>query len=224
MKKLSISIYINVVRILSFLFLLKELLFDNYYLSFLYGIGLFIVIIFNFRKYKYSFYIENFFYLLIFTYEFNTLYISPIWDTLMHAITGYLFCFFILFCYQKKKIKLSPFFLSLFSFSFSLMIGVMFELHENTMDKLFLRDMQKDMIINDIHTVRFKDNLSKFNRFYEIDKTIIYYEKNGEVFDFVIENGYLDIGLNDTMKDLYVNFIGSFLASSSIYFKRKYMK
>ena len=225
MRKIDKFIYITLVRILSFIFLVKELLFNDYYISLVYILGFIMIIIFKFRKNKFSFYIENFIYLLIFTYEFNGLYNNiPFWDTLMHSITGFFFCFFPLYIYKKRKFKLSLFMLSLFCFSFSLIIGVMFELHEYTMDKLFSRDMQKDMLINEIHTVRFKDNISEFNHFLEIDKTIIYYKKNGEVFDFVIENGYLDIGLNDTMKDLYVNFIGSFLASASIYFKRKYIR
>lgn len=40
----------------------------------------------------------------------------------------------------------------------------------------------------------------------DIDKTIIY-DKEGNILQ-VIENGYLDIGINDTMKDLFVNFVG----------------
>ena len=40
--------------------------------------------------------------------------------------------------------------------------------------------------------------------------------KDGSVT--TIENGYLDIGLIDTMKDLFVNFLGRwFLASSTFY-------
>ena len=40
----------------------------------------------------------------------------------------------------------------------------------------------------------------------EIEKTEIY-SKDGTVT--TIENGYLDIGIYDTMKDLFVNFIGA---------------
>lgn len=49
----------------------------------------------------------------------------------------------------------------------------------------------------------------------DIIKTQIY-SKDGSVT--TIENGYLDIGLIDTMKDLFVNFLGRwFLASSAFY-------
>ena len=44
----------------------------------------------------------------------------------------------------------------------------------------------------------------------DINKTIIYSGDNKET---VIQNGYLDIGINDTMKDLIVNFIGAIVFS-----------
>ena len=43
----------------------------------------------------------------------------------------------------------------------------------------------------------------------DISKTILYDKKGNELA--VIEAGYLDIGLNDTMGDLLVSFIGAFL-------------
>ena len=44
----------------------------------------------------------------------------------------------------------------------------------------------------------------------DIEKTEIY-SKDGTVL--TIEKGYLDIGLIDTMKDLFVNFIGAIVFS-----------
>ena len=44
-----------------------------------------------------------------------------------------------------------------------------------------------------------------------INKTEIYSENNNKIT--TIENGYLDIGINDTMKDLIVNFIGALVFS-----------
>ena len=43
-----------------------------------------------------------------------------------------------------------------------------------------------------------------------IKYTVIYSEDNeGKMNETIIPNGYLDIGINDTMKDLMVNFIGA---------------
>ena len=44
----------------------------------------------------------------------------------------------------------------------------------------------------------------------DIEKTQIY-TKDGNIT--IIENGYLDIGIIDTMKDLFVNFIGAIVFS-----------
>ena len=61
-------------------------------------------------------------------------------------------------------------------------------------------DMQKDTVIYKINSVKFDPN--KENKVYtiDIDSVVI----NGEEW-----NGYLDIGLIDTMKDLIVNAIGA---------------
>ena len=48
-----------------------------------------------------------------------------------------------------------------------------------------------------------------------IGKTVIYDEQNNEIA--VIDGGYLDIGINDTIKDLFVNFIGALVFSIFAY-------
>ena len=47
---------------------------------------------------------------------------------------------------------------------------------------------------------------------YNIENTTIYYNENGNLKNYTIQ-GYLDIGLNDTMEDLLVNFIGTSIFS-----------
>ena len=141
----------------------------------------------------------------------------------MHASTGFISCIFILICFKfYKKIKV-PFLIAFFSFCFSLTVGLVFELYEYSIDNIFYKDMQKDMIINNISTVKLKDkdDLIKINNIY---KTIIYYKDKNELKEIEIKNGYLDIGINDTMKDLYVNFIGSVMGSLYVYFCLKEKK
>ena len=91
------------------------------------------------------------------------------------------------------------------SFCFSMTIGVLWEFFEFGMDTLFLLDMQKDTVISQISTTYLaptKQNLRVLLP--EIVQTTI----NGQVMDI---EGYLDIGLIDTMEDLIVNFIGAFI-------------
>jgi hypothetical protein len=77
------------------------------------------------------------------------------------------------------------------------------------MDTLTLGDMQRDTIVGGFgSTFLNPDKLNSVIYVEEIEKTLIY-TKNG-----VIEiDGYLDIGLIDTIKDMFVNFIGAFIFS-----------
>ena len=99
----------------------------------------------------------------------------------------------------KFKFQLSPFFLAVVAFCFSMTIGVLWEFFEFGMDIFFNMDMQKDTIINEINSVVLTPDGS-IGQIYDINNVII----NGNDLGL---NGYLDIGLFDTMKDLLVNFI-----------------
>ena len=139
----------------------------------------------------------------------------PYWDTILHTINGFLaagvgFSTIDLLNKNVDSIKLSPAFLALLSFCFSMTIGVLWEFCEYGADKILKVDMQKDRIINTISSVKLnpkKENVPIIIT--DIDKTIIYGKENGKEKEIVVDDGYLDIGLNDTMKDLIVNFIGA---------------
>ena len=96
-------------------------------------------------------------------------------------------------------------------------IGVCWEFFEYAADKTTLVDMQKDKIVTTITSVEFDPNKSnKAVKIKDIAKTVLYDENNKEII--TIEDGYLDIGLNDTMEDLFVNFIGATTYSILGYF------
>ena len=78
-------------------------------------------------------------------------------------------------------------------------------------------DMQKDTLISTISTVELDPEKSnKAVIIKNIDKTILYDENGKEMA--TIEGGYLDIGLNDTMEDLFVNLLGATTFSIIGYF------
>lgn len=147
--------------------------------------------------------------------EINNFYeIIPFWDTILHTLNGFVmaaigFSLFDILNDKIKSIHLSPIFLCLFSFCFSMTIGIIWEFFEYGMDKIVNFDMQKDEYINKINTVTLdpekNNNVITINN---IKYTIIYDQNNNEIVKL---NGYLDIGLNDTMKDLIVNFIGAII-------------
>ena len=94
-------------------------------------------------------------------------------------------------------------------------VGVVWEFFEYTADSLFNADMQKDTIVNKVSSV----NLTNANAFdpkiiTDIDETTIHYKDK----TITISDGYLDIGLIDTMEDLIVNFIGALTFSILGYF------
>ncbi len=149
--------------------------------------------------------------------EINSFYTKyPLWDTMLHTICGFIFaafgfCLFdILNKNRKSKFELSPFFLTLLAFCFSITIGTLWEFFEFAMDMMTVGDMQKDCIINEFGSVLLHpDGVTKTVRVLGIEKTVIY-TATGEI---VIEGGYLDIGLIDTLKDMFVNFVGALVFS-----------
>jgi len=140
----------------------------------------------------------------------------PFWDNALHTVNGFLcgsigFSLIYLLNQKTKFMKLSPIFVALFSFCFSMTVGIVWEMFEYGMDVTFKTDMQKDEYVNVINTVEldpeFDNNVIKING---IDYTVIYDENDKELARF---NGYLDIGLHDTMMDLMVNFVGAVVFS-----------
>ena len=152
--------------------------------------------------------------------------IIPYWDIILHTINGFLatavgFSLVDLLNKNSKNINLSPFYLCLVAFCFSMTIGVLWEFFEYSCDKFLNVDMQKDTVIQKISSVALNpDGENKAVVVDDIGKTIIY-DTNGDVLQ-VIDNGYLDIGLNDTIEDLFVNFIGAIVFSCFAFFDLKH--
>ena len=151
--------------------------------------------------------------------EVNAFYVViPGWDTMLHTLNGFLAAavgssmVMLLNEDQRITFRLSPAFLALVAFCFSMTIGVLWEFFEFGMDLFFGTDMQKDTVIHAIHTVTLDPTLS--NKVVTIpnitDVTV-----NGESLGL---GGYLDIGIIDTMKDLFVNFIGAVVFSLTGFF------
>ncbi len=137
----------------------------------------------------------------------------PFWDTMLHTITGFLaaavgFGMIDLLNRHSKRINMTPLFVALVSFCFSMTVGVVWEFGEYTVDRLFSFDTQKDTIIQDISSVTLhpegKNSEIKIN---DISYTIVYDADGNQLA--TIDGGYLDIGLRDTMKDMWVNLLGA---------------
>lgn len=144
--------------------------------------------------------------------------IFPGWDTLLHTINGFLMAAIgfalvdILNRNERFSIQLSPVFVAIVAFCFSMTIGVIWEFFEFGMDQIFRLDMQKDTIINSISSVMLDPAGGNHPT---IVNDITSAAVNGKDLGL---GGYLDIGLIDTMKDLIVNFIGAVVFSIIGYF------
>ena len=120
---------------------------------------------------------------------------------------------------------MSALFVALVAFCFSMTIGVLWEFFEYGMDTVFLKDMQKDTVLTTISTVNLEPNGKNVPvTLKNITNTVIEsIDENGNKIQTLIEGGYLDIGIHDTMKDLIVNFIGAITFSiiGLLYIKNK---
>ena len=136
----------------------------------------------------------------------------PIWDTMLHTLNGFLFAAVgfstvELLNRTNKNVNLSPLYLTMVAFCFSMTIGVLWEFFECGADIFLGQDMQKDFIVDHFQSVTLDPNHSQeVIHVTDITGTVIQ-TASGETFH--IDGGYLDIGILDTMKDLLVNFIGA---------------
>ncbi len=141
----------------------------------------------------------------------------PYWDTILHTTNGFL-CAAIGFALsdilnrnEKIKFKMSPLFLAITAFCFSMTIGVLWEFFEFFMDMFMGTDMQKDFVVTGVVSTLLGEDTHNPLVIENIKSTIV----NGQDLGIA---GYLDIGLYDTMKDLFVNFIGAVVFSIIGYF------
>ena len=148
----------------------------------------------------------------------------PGWDTMLHTVNGFLCAAVgiamidILNRNKRFSISMSPLFVALVAFCFSMTIGVLWEFIEYGADMIFRADMQKDTLVSSISSVYFNpDGRNVTVVISDISKTVINGSVNGQPAETVL-NGYLDIGVIDTMKDLFVNFIGAVVFSVIGYF------
>lgn len=156
--------------------------------------------------------------------EIGAYYIKhPYWDTVLHTMNGFLcaaigFSLLDLLNRQKKvTFQLSPLYLAVVAFCFSMTVGIIWEFFECTMDQLFFLDMQKDIVVHEIGTVKLDPTGGNTPVHLKDIVDVIVVQGDGTQIPLGL-GGYLDIGLLDTMMDLFVNFVGALVFSVIGYF------
>ncbi len=207
------------LRALVLLVLVLEALKGDYYNVFLCGLTLVLFMIPTFVEHRLHIDVPNTLEIIILLFIFSAEILGeiqeyylmfPFWDTMLHTMNGFLMAAIgiamvdILNRSRKFKVRLSPAFVALVAFCFSMTVGVVWEFFEYGMDVFFHTDMQKDTWINTIYSVSLNPEGRNVAQQVIVDSVVV----NGETWP-----GYLDIGLHDTMKDLFVNFVGAVIFS-----------
>lgn len=145
--------------------------------------------------------------------EVNHYYVLiPGWDTILHTLNGFLcaavgFSLVDLLNNNVEGISLSPVYLAVVAFCFSMTIGVLWEFVEFGIDNTFFLDMQKDFVVQKFGSVSLDPTASQHSVVVsDIVRTTI---QCADGSTYVVDGGYLDLGIIDTMKDLLVNFVGA---------------
>lgn len=142
------------------------------------------------------------------------------WDDMLHTINGFLAAAIgfamidILNENDRVAMKLAPKFVAVVAFCFSMTIGVLWEFFEFSMDLFFGKDMQKDTWITAFNSVALNPEGVNVPVHVDVESITV----NGQQW-----GKYLDIGLYDTINDLFVNFIGAvtFSIFGLIYIKNR---
>lgn len=212
------------LRFLVILVMVRQIFLHNYWNAFLCILVLIQFLIPYFITKKLKIELPSIFEIIILLFIFSSEVLGEIqnfygvfkhFDTVLHTLNGFLcaavgFSLIDLCNNNSEKFNLSPLYLTIVAFCFSMTIGVLWEFLEYSIDKVMLSDMQKDKLVTKISSVWLNpDGKNKAIVVDNINKTIIYSDSR----ETVIEGGYLDLGLNDTMKDLIVNFVGAVVFS-----------
>lgn len=220
----SFAVYL-ILRTLVILVLVRQIMMQNYENIFVCLLTLLLLLVPSFVQLTFKVELPIFLEILILVFiyaaeilgEIDNYYFSiPYWDTILHTINGFV-CAAVGFSMvsllnksEKIQFFVSPLFLAIVSFTFSMTIGVLWEFFEFSMDQLFAMDTQKDTLITSIHSAGVDEILPPFEE-NDIHEVTV----NGEV---ISNQGYIDIGLIDTMEDLFVNFVGATIFSLFSYF------
>ena len=126
------------------------------------------------------------------------------WDDLLHCSGGVVFAIFGVYFVKfiNKGNKTSLLTCAIFALCFSIAISVVWEFVEYGCDRLFLTDMQNDTVISAFDSYLLGAIKGETGRIANITEVII----NGVPLNV---GGYIDIGLIDTMSDMFIETLGA---------------
>ncbi len=159
--------FYSVLRALVILCAVRQLFWRNYEAFALCLLSLFLFLIPSFMEDHFKIEIPPLFEGIIYGFifaaeilgEVDHFYIAiPGWDTMLHTLNGFLcaaigFSMIDLLNRHSARVNLSPFYLVMVAFCFSMTVGVIWEFIEFAGDQFFGQDMQKDFIVRSFQSV-----------------------------------------------------------------------
>ena len=126
----------------------------------------------------------------------------PVWDKMLHTTGGIVFAMFGAYLpyLLNKDHKPSLLMCAVFAVCFSITVSALWEFYEFGADQLFGLDMQRDTFITAIDSRLLGGGGNTVGRITDIENVTV----NGAVLE-----GYIDIGLIDTMMDMLVETLGA---------------
>ena len=137
------------------------------------------------------------------------------WDKLLHISGGVMFAFFGVFLFERLagRRRETMVIAAIFGLCFSIAVSAVWEFFEFGHDVLLGGDMQMDTVIHEMHSYMLSDMVGESGELKEIKNVTV----NGKPLPV---DGYIDIGLIDTMKDMILESVGA-LAVAVIYIMKK---
>lgn len=225
-EKRTVFVVYTVLVIIVVGILVRSIFIGSYQNAALCALSLFLFMLPGFAQQKFGFELPSTLEIIVLCFifaaeilgEIRCYYVMyPGWDTMLHMLNGFLCAaigFALLDMFNRSEqltFKLSPFYMALVAFCFSMTVGVVWEFFEFGMDYFFGLDMQKDKIVDSFASVLLDPEMANnAQSVKDITQTVIH-TASGEII--TVNGGYLDIGIYDTMKDLWVNFVGAVVFS-----------
>lgn len=142
--------------------------------------------------------------------SYNVYMILPWFDSLLHAVSGILFFaagFMLAEVFFGKDNVNKHFFGKLaFAIFFSTTVGVAWEFFEYLISETMGFDMLEDAMVTDIQSYLLSQSHNVAIELNDITQTVITYDGGKE---WVINGGYMDLGLYDTLNDLLIAAAGT---------------
>lgn len=142
--------------------------------------------------------------------SYNIYMILPWFDSLLHAVSGILFfaAGFMLgeVFFGKDNVNKHFFGKLAFAIFFSTTVGVAWEFFEYLISETMGFDMLEDAIVTDIQSYLLSQSHNVAIELNDITQTVITYDGGKE---WVINGGYMDLGLYDTLNDLLIAAAGT---------------